>query len=49
MTELSTAPELLASTKSLGGWLKRYKHQSISTGTEMIFAIYLPMWPFDPD
>ncbi|TCK16556.1 S-formylglutathione hydrolase [Marinobacterium mangrovicola] len=42
MSELSTAPELIASNKCFGGWLKRYKHQSASTGTEMVFAIYLP-------
>ncbi|WP_027853795.1 S-formylglutathione hydrolase [Marinobacterium litorale] len=37
-----TTPELIASNKCFDGWLKRYKHQSSSTGTEMIFAIYLP-------
>lgn len=42
MPELPTVPELIASNKSFGGWLKRYKHLSKSTGTEMIFAIYLP-------
>lgn len=42
MSELSDTPELISCTKSFGGWLKRYKHQSSSTGTEMIFAIYLP-------
>jgi S-formylglutathione hydrolase len=42
MSELSSAPELISSNKSFGGWLKRYKHQSTSTKTEMIFAIYLP-------
>lgn len=42
MSELSNTPELISCTKSFGGWLKRYKHQSSSTGTEMIFAIYLP-------
>ncbi len=36
------APELIASNKCFDGWLKRYKHSSSSTGTEMIFAIYLP-------
>lgn len=34
--------ELLSSQKSFGGWLKRYQHKSSSTGTDMIFAIYLP-------
>jgi len=38
----SSAPELVSSNKSFGGWLKRYKHQSTSTKTDMIFAIYLP-------
>ncbi|MGH1463317.1 MAG: S-formylglutathione hydrolase [Neptuniibacter sp.] len=42
MSELSNTPELISCIKSFGGWLKRYKHQSSSTGTEMIFAIYLP-------
>ncbi|KXS53353.1 MAG: S-formylglutathione hydrolase [Marinobacter sp. T13-3] len=37
-----TTPELLASNKCFGGWLKRYKHTSTATGTEMVFAIYLP-------
>lgn len=36
------APELIASNKCFGGWLKRYKHHSTATRTEMIFAIYLP-------
>ncbi len=36
------APELIASNKCFDGWLKRYKHVSTATGTEMIFAIYLP-------
>ncbi|TBR42773.1 S-formylglutathione hydrolase [Marinomonas agarivorans] len=34
--------ELLSSTKSSGGWLKRYKHQSEAVKGEMVFAIYLP-------
>jgi len=42
MPESSSAPELISSNKSFGGWLKRYKHVSASTKTEMIFAIYLP-------
>ena len=41
-TDLSIAPELISETKSFGGWIKRYKHQSSSTNTEMVFAIYLP-------
>ena len=38
----NTTPELVASNKCFGGWLKRYKHTSTATGTEMVFAIYLP-------
>ena len=34
--------ELISSTKSFGGWLKRYKHESLSVKGEMTFAIYLP-------
>lgn len=34
--------ELLSTTRSFGGWIKRYKHVSSSTNTDMIFAIYLP-------
>lgn len=34
--------ELLSSTKSFGGWLKRYRHESSAVNGEMIFAIYLP-------
>ena len=32
----------LSKNKLFGGWHKRFSHQSISTGTEMTFAIYLP-------
>ena len=39
---VTTTPELLSNTKSADGWIKRYKHLSSSTKTEMIFAIYLP-------
>jgi len=42
MTETQSSLEMISCTKSYDGWLKRYKHQSSSTGTEMIFAIYLP-------
>ncbi|WP_114416437.1 S-formylglutathione hydrolase [Marinospirillum perlucidum] len=38
----STSLELVASNKCFGGWLKRYRHTSTATGTEMVFAIYLP-------
>jgi S-formylglutathione hydrolase len=34
--------ELLSSTKSFGGWLKRYSHDSLSVKGSMTFAIYLP-------
>ncbi|TDO98110.1 S-formylglutathione hydrolase [Marinomonas balearica] len=34
--------ELISSTKSFGGWLKRYKHESLSVKGDMTFAIYLP-------
>lgn len=37
-----TQPELLSSTKSNGGWIKRYRHQSETVKGEMVFAIYLP-------
>lgn len=33
---------LLSATKSFGGWLKRYQHESRSLDCTMIFAIYLP-------
>lgn len=42
MSESSSAPELVSSNKCFDGWLKRYKHQSTSTKTDMTFAIYLP-------
>ena len=32
----------ISSTKSFGGWLKRYKHYSPTLKCDMIFAIYLP-------
>ena len=38
----NTAPELIASNKCFDGWLKRYTHTSTTTGTEMVFAIFLP-------
>lgn len=34
--------ELISATRTFGGWLKRYKHQSRSLNCDMIFAIYLP-------
>jgi len=37
-----TQPELLSSTKSCGGWIKRYRHQSETVKGDMVFAIYLP-------
>ena len=42
MSNVSTAPELIASNKCFDGWLKRYTHTSRTTGTEMVFAIFLP-------
>lgn len=34
--------ELLSSTKCGGGWLKRYRHESLSVKGDMVFAIFLP-------
>ncbi|WP_176216870.1 S-formylglutathione hydrolase [Andreprevotia lacus] len=34
--------ELISSNCAFGGWHKRYRHQSVATGTSMTFAIYLP-------
>lgn len=34
--------ELLSSTKTHGGWVKRYQHESASVKGDMTFAIYLP-------
>ncbi|GAB3479970.1 S-formylglutathione hydrolase [Marinomonas epiphytica] len=34
--------ELLSSTKSFGGWLKRYQHDSQAVNGKMTFAIFLP-------
>lgn len=34
--------ECLSSQRAFGGWHKRYRHRSVSTGTDMIFAVYLP-------
>lgn len=39
---MSASLELLSSQRAFGGWHKRYRHQSASTGTAMTFAIYLP-------
>jgi S-formylglutathione hydrolase len=39
---MSPALTELSSTKSFGGWIKRFKHQSNSLQCEMIFAVYLP-------
>ncbi|MFC3625215.1 S-formylglutathione hydrolase [Vogesella amnigena] len=39
---MSVSLELLSSQRAFGGWHKRYRHQSASTGTAMTFAIYLP-------
>ncbi|BCE03245.1 S-formylglutathione hydrolase [Marinicellulosiphila megalodicopiae] len=34
--------ELLSSTKTFGGWLKRYRHASTSVKGDMVFSIFLP-------
>ncbi len=34
--------ELVSQSRSFGGWLKRYRHQSTCLDSSMIFAIYLP-------
>ncbi len=39
MTSILTS---VSSTKSFGGWIKRYRHHSTSLNCEMVFAIYLP-------
>jgi len=33
---------LLSSTKSFGGWIKRFQHQSSTLGCAMTFSIFLP-------
>nr|WP_308447514.1 S-formylglutathione hydrolase [Chitinimonas viridis] len=39
---MSQALEQIASFRAFGGWHKRFRHHSASTGTSMTFAIYLP-------
>lgn len=39
MTSILTG---ISSTKSFGGWIKRYQHHSSSLNCDMVFAIYLP-------
>lgn len=39
---MTTTLTEIATNKSFGGWLKRYKHRSISLNCDMIFAVYLP-------
>lgn len=34
--------ENISCNRAFGGWHKRYRHTSSTTGTEMVFAIYLP-------
>ncbi|MFT7386817.1 MAG: S-formylglutathione hydrolase [Candidatus Endobugula sp.] len=34
--------ERLSKTRSFGGYVERYQHQSVSTQTQMTFSIYLP-------
>ena len=42
MSEVESSLTLLSSTKSFGGWIKRYQHQSSTLNCEMVFGIYLP-------
>ncbi len=39
---MTNSLELISATRTFGGWLKRYKHQSRTLNCDMIFAIYLP-------
>lgn len=34
--------EMISSQRAFGGWHKRYRHRSTATGTDMVFAIFLP-------
>ena len=34
--------DLIASSKSFGGWHTRYRHRAHTVGCDMVFAIYLP-------
>ena len=42
MSEVESSLTLLSSTKSFGGWIKRYQHHSSTLNCEMVFGIYLP-------
>jgi len=39
---MSDAVTLITSSKSFGGWLKRYRHRSATLSCDMAFAVYLP-------
>ncbi len=34
--------EIVSSTKSFGGWHRRYRHRARTLGCDMVFAVYLP-------
>lgn len=42
MSDVESSLTLISSTKSFGGWIKRYQHQSSTLNCEMVFGIYLP-------
>jgi len=42
MTEVESTLTLISATKSFGGWIKRYQHQSNTLNCKMVFAIFLP-------
>src|SRR6218665_2562882 len=42
MTEVESTLTLISATKSFGGWIRRYQHQSNTLNCKMVFAIYLP-------
>lgn len=39
---MTASLEMISSQRAFAGWHKRYRHRSTSTGTDMVFAIYLP-------
>ncbi|RYY01149.1 MAG: S-formylglutathione hydrolase [Gammaproteobacteria bacterium] len=42
MTEVESTLTLISATKSFGGWIRRYQHQSNTLNCKMVFAIFLP-------
>lgn len=42
MSPSRTAPTLIAQYRCFDGWVRRYRHASESTGTDMVFGVYLP-------